>query len=538
MRTLPSRWNAVLLAMLSPLIGTSDVRATGTATLSRNDGTQIYFVSDAGGSYVETLTPPSAFYLKAGTYFVSVNARCLLDPCFYPAAVQIVGFTWILRFPTDVQLGLFEGSASVVAWAGETIRDNSPVVAGSGIHNWGYHAWVKPNSFSCPGGFWADADAQSTVNTYADPRNISLLVDTDANVSSVMCQGNLFCGHGDASGDASQGFTLTNDMWAVFSSSVVQVGGPNGPPPPPPPPPGGNPSFPAQPGDGSSRSNSCNVNPVYLWTNATSGLSFTYPGSSPKIQFAALNGALFTSISNFPPTGSYLVEVAGLDNGPFTNGQSFSFADLPGGGVDQFLLLPLSGGTEPWLSLQLTFSAPTADFQAQSLAPSPVAILLNRLSAGLPPTGSVSNVLAYAETVRLDALVPGGCTNTYQWRREGQPLQGETNASLSLSNMLPTQVGLYSVAVSNELGLAASADMALRMPPPAIRLLSPSVATNTFQATVTGLPPGVEFVLEYSTDLVQWLPMATNTATAMDFHFEAPAGKSDEKRFYRATTRW
>ncbi|HVU36287.1 MAG TPA: immunoglobulin domain-containing protein [Opitutaceae bacterium] len=50
---------------------------------------------------------------------------------------------------------------------------------------------------------------------------------------------------------------------------------------------------------------------------------------------------------------------------------------------------------------------------------------------------------------------------TYQWRHDGWPLSGETNATLNLTNVGVLSAGAYSVTVSNATGVAAVADATL-----------------------------------------------------------------------------
>jgi hypothetical protein len=248
-------------------------------------------------------------------------------------------------------------------------------------------------------------------------------------------------------------------------------------------------------------------------------------------------GSRFTEIANFPCVGSYLVEAGGVTNGPFTNGQSFSFAGFPGGGVAQFSVLPQTNTVLAMLPLQLVFNTPLADFDVQVSAPSLVGIQFRRLGGGAPDSGSGTNVLAYGENVALDAVVGGQCANTYQWWHNGVPLPGETNATLTVSNAVPGLSGRYWVGVTNELGGGAGAATYLVVPPPVVQLANPRVVTNTFQATFSGLPVGAEFVVECSPDLQAWQPVATNTATAADFSFEAPVAATGDAQFYRITVR-
>jgi hypothetical protein len=54
----------------------------------------------------------------------------------------------------------------------------------------------------------------------------------------------------------------------------------------------------------------------------------------------------------------------------------------------------------------------------------------------------------------------------YQWLRNGAPMPGETGFRLSLSSVKMSDAGLYSVIVSNRLGMQTSAGALLRVVPP------------------------------------------------------------------------
>jgi hypothetical protein len=186
------------------------------------------------------------------------------------------------------------------------------------------------------------------------------------------------------------------------------------------------------------------------------------------------------------------------------------------------------------LPLQLAFNAPVADFEARVFGPSMTGIEVLRPGTGLPASGAATNMVNYGERVELQSAVMGDCANTYQWWREEMPVTGATNATLVVSNTVPSLAGRYRVTVSNELGLATSPAMTLVVTPPVVRLEAPQIATNTFTATVSGLPVGMEFVLESSPDLQSWQPVVTNTPLTTNFFFSAPVGVGGSRQFYRA----
>jgi len=60
------------------------------------------------------------------------------------------------------------------------------------------------------------------------------------------------------------------------------------------------------------------------------------------------------------------------------------------------------------------------------------------------------------ETVRFSVLAEGELPLEYQWRFDGENLINATSASLILSNVQPSQTGIYSVVVSNSAGTNTS----------------------------------------------------------------------------------
>ncbi|MBI5387580.1 MAG: immunoglobulin domain-containing protein [Verrucomicrobia bacterium] len=87
----------------------------------------------------------------------------------------------------------------------------------------------------------------------------------------------------------------------------------------------------------------------------------------------------------------------------------------------------------------------------------------------------------------------------YQWSFNGEPLAGATSASLVLANVQMSQAGVYSVVVSNQVGVAVSAKATLRVQEPVpvapVIVLQPANrsvavgATVSFSVIATGTPP-------------------------------------------------
>jgi len=211
--------------------------------------------------------------------------------------------------------------------------------------------------------------------------------------------------------------------------------------------------------------NGCDSTPSMLWTNVASGHWLELPMPGPRYVFTADDGALFTAISNFPSGALFEVEVAGQSQGVFTNGYALSFSGFPGGGVTQFAIAPV-GPTRPGrYPIPVMFDGPTAQVEGRAASPSPVVALLRRLGPAGGTSLDPTNALADGESARLEAVVAGGCNNNYQWRRGGTALAGATQSSLAFPSFALAQSGVYTVTVSNELGLAESPSMTLQGAP-------------------------------------------------------------------------
>ena len=114
-------------------------------------------------------------------------------------------------------------------------------------------------------------------------------------------------------------------------------------------------------------------------------------------------------------------------------------------------------------------------------------------------------------TVTLDVATQDYLASTYQWRFNGTNLPGATNMTLTLTNLQPSDAGLYSVIVSNEFGVSISADALLRVEPFFITG-QPQSQTNLAGATVAfSLTTQAYVPLAY-----QWQLNGTNLSGATD----------------------
>lgn len=62
------------------------------------------------------------------------------------------------------------------------------------------------------------------------------------------------------------------------------------------------------------------------------------------------------------------------------------------------------------------------------------------------------------------------------------------------------------------------------------------VKRDGFRLLIQG-EEGLSYLLEYTTDLIQWLPLSTNVVGAVDLEIVDPSPASQSRRFYRITER-
>ncbi len=127
----------------------------------------------------------------------------------------------------------------------------------------------------------------------------------------------------------------------------------------------------------------------------------------------------------------------------------------------------------------------------------------------------------------------GSAPLSYQWWfNSTNRLSSGINPSLTVSNAQPTNAGGYSVIVTNAAGSATSSVAVLQVfTTAAASLNSLRLSSNgQFGFGVTGVP-GFGYVVQASTNLVDWLGLVTNAAP---FAFTDTNGALFPSRFYRA----
>jgi hypothetical protein len=117
-----------------------------------------------------------------------------------------------------------------------------------------------------------------------------------------------------------------------------------------------------------------------------------------------------------------------------------------------------------------------------------------QLAVVIPPGITVQPVAATANQGASTSfnVTATGTNLSYQWKRNGADLAGETGATLSINNLQGTQTGNYTVAVSNAIGSETSTAAQLTVVIPPRITAQPAAATAnqgasaSFSVTATG----------------------------------------------------
>jgi hypothetical protein len=141
-----------------------------------------------------------------------------------------------------------------------------------------------------------------------------------------------------------------------------------------------------------------------------------------------------------------------------------------------------------------------------------------------------SEVVAAGSTVTLTALAVGSPDPTYQWSWDRTNLGSATAPTLILTNIQLSQSGTYWVEATNSVGSETSAPVVLTVLAAPVTLTGSSLGAAGFSISGTGVP-GVNFVIEVSTNLIEWQPLQTNPSP---FTFIDTNTSTFSSRYYRA----
>jgi hypothetical protein len=196
------------------------------------------------------------------------------------------------------------------------------------------------------------------------------------------------------------------------------------------------------------------------------------------------------------------------------------------------LILPgiyLDSGTNTYLSVSnTTGESPLTLVVADAV----------RFLSSVPPTVVTDlqpQTVKAGTDVTFKVAVTGTPPFSFQWFLDGTNIATATTDTLTIQRAQPSNAGNYSVTVSNIVNSASSSPAALIVTPP----VSPQLTTTSlnpagqFQLSLTG-DTGVTFVIESSTNLIDWTAITNILNLTGLIEFADPISTNSEARFYRA----
>ena len=212
----------------------------------------------------------------------------------------------------------------------------------------------------------------------------------------------------------------------------------------------------------------------------------------------------------------------------------FSWNTNPGAPAGQ---LPYSYTMDDPAQLQAIVTSPTAGVGAGVLTWAKTNWLVTTYAPTAPFVVSQPlNVTVSAGQSATFAVVAGGSANlVYQWYfNTNTPVDGATNSTLTINSVQATNVGVYSVIITNGAGTIASTNAVLATATVASgpQLSNVSLSGGVFSMTVNG-SSGVDYVVQASTNLVDWDNIFTNHLPTPPFIWSDGAAGNFARRYYR-----
>ena len=144
--------------------------------------------------------------------------------------------------------------------------------------------------------------------------------------------------------------------------------------------------------------------------------------------------------------------------------------------------------------------------------------------------------LTASNTASFIVVVSGSAPLSYRWFFNTNTfLADATNSSLSLPNVQATNVGTYSVVITNSAGAITSSVVVLTVSSGTI--VRPEISTVVFNSglfsfSVSG-SAGQSYLVQGSTNLTDWLDLFTTNPAALPFTWSDAGASNFTKRFYR-----
>jgi hypothetical protein len=145
-------------------------------------------------------------------------------------------------------------------------------------------------------------------------------------------------------------------------------------------------------------------------------------------------------------------------------------------------------------------------------------------------TQPVSHTVSSNNAATLVIAATGSPFPQFEWYFNGTSI-GETNSVLSIPNFRCANEGTYTVVVSNTAGSVTSAPAVLSLDGPC-HIKTFCLNNGAIQLQFVA-PAGGNYIIQASTDLINWDPLVTNSAPNGFLNF-SDTNTSLTRRFYRA----
>ena len=317
-------------------------------------------------------------------------------------------------------------------------------------------------------------------------------------------------------------------------------------------------------GDGGPATNATLAYPAAVATDA-SGNVLVADSQNNRVREIWLAGQPFLSLSNLMAdnAGNYYVVIKG-PYGSVTSSVVNLVVDQPPVITAQPQNLSIGFGTNATFSVSATSSSGTIAYQwrfdttniasatsqnytvvsaAASNAGTYDVILANIYGSVtssvatltlLPPPGIAqapqSIAIGIGSNATFSVTASGLSPYYYQWLFNGTNLAGATNSTFTLDSVFPVNAGSYFVSVANSYGHTLSPPATLTVIP--LSLIAPQWVNGGFQFGFN-MVPGVNYTLEYSSNLVTWYPLISFTGNSGPFMVLDPDAIDNPYRFYR-----
>ena len=242
-----------------------------------------------------------------------------------------------------------------------------------------------------------------------------------------------------------------------------------------------------------------------------------------------------TASSTINLGGSGVVKFAASSGVAWTGSTELNIASwngwAGGGGPSQLFAGANSSGLTASQLSQIQFVNPlglSGNFAAKTLSSGEIVPVFSPPSFGGQPQPQVAVAGA---NVTFTATVNGTSPLGYQWTFNRGGIAGATNSTVTLTNVATNQTGAYAIMVTNIVGTNSSNPALLTVyatAAAAIGLVS-APANGHFSFGISGVP-GYNYVIQSSTDLLNWFPLATNPSP---FTF-TDSNAVNPSEFYRA----